>query len=290
VQLFLLRSHVQPDRYSGINLVSLSTRYSTSLLILVLVASAAAQENSAPPTRPSRSATEGVCPSESLGDERAVSLKRIVPNIACDQKRIWTFPWRIAHGNDLLPTAAVLGVTAGLVALDPTDTRYFRRTSSFHQFNHVVSGINTSVVIGLVPATFYVVGLVKGDSYAQQTALLAGEAIVSSGVATVVMKDVDRRLRPLDIPRNGNFSDTWFKSKRSWINDGSFPSEHAVAAFSVATVITRRYGMHKWVPYVAYGTAGLIGFSRVTTSGHFASDVFMGAALGYSITRFAVLH
>jgi hypothetical protein len=269
----------------------MSDRSSIALLILILGASCGvAQEDPARTTRAASSTTNGVCPSALLGDDRAVSPKKIVPNILCDQKRIWTFPWRLAHGNDLLPTAAVLGVTTGLVALDPTDMRYFRRTSSFHQFNHVVSGINASLVIGLVPASFYAVGLIKRDSYAQQTALLAGEAIVSSGIVSVVMKDVDRRLRPVDIPRDGNFSDTWFKSKRSWIDNGSFPSEHTVAAFSVATVIARRYGKHRWVPYVAYGTAGLIGFSRLTLSAHFASDIFMGAALGYSIARFAVLH
>jgi hypothetical protein len=269
----------------------MSARGSIALFILVSWAGCAtAQEDPARTTHAVSSTRNGVCPSESLGDDREVSPKKIVPNILCDQKRIWTFPWRLAHGNGLLPTAVVLGVTAGLVALDPTDGRYFRQTSSFHQFNHVVSGINTSLVIGLVPASFYAVGLIKRNSYAQQTALLAGEAIVSSAIVTVVMKDVDRRLRPVDIPPNCNFSDTWFKSKRSWIDNGSFPSEHTVAAFSVATVIARRYRTHKWVPYVAYGTAGLIGFSRVTLSRHFAADVFMGAALGYSITRFAVLH
>ncbi|MGI8960990.1 MAG: phosphatase PAP2 family protein [Bryobacteraceae bacterium] len=197
----------------------------------------------------------------------------------------------MAQGKNVLPTAAVLGVTAGLIALDPTDTRYFRRTSSFHQFNHVVSGINTGLVIGLVPASFYAVGLIKGDSYAQHTALLAGEAVVDAEIVSVIMKDVDRRLTPLEIPRNGNFSDTWFKRNgRWWAANGAFPSGHAVAAFSVATVIARRYGTHKWVPYVAYSTAGLICFSRLTLSAHFASDLFMGTALGYSITRFAVLH
>jgi membrane-associated phospholipid phosphatase len=40
---------------------------------------------------------------------------------------------------------------------------------------------------------------------------------------------------------------------------------------------------------VAYGSAALVGFSRMTLSAHFASDVFMGAALGYSISRFTVL-
>jgi membrane-associated phospholipid phosphatase len=67
------------------------------------------------------------------------------------------------------------------------------------------------------------------------------------------------------------------------------PSGHAIAAFSAATVLARRYGDHKWVPYVSYGVAALVGFSRITLSAHFVSDVFVGGALGYSVSRFAVL-
>jgi len=266
-------------------------RPSIAFLILICTTShAAAQDNAAPTTNAAVSGTKGVCPSEFLGNDREVSPKKIVPNILCDQGRIWTFPWRLAHGKNVLPTAAIVGVTAGLIALDPTDARYFRRTSSFHHFNHVMSGIDTGLIIGLVPASFYGVGLANRDSYAQQTALLAGEAVADAEIVSVVMKDVGRRLTPLSIPPNGNFSDTWFKRKGNWLAaNGGFPSGHAVAAFSVATVIARRYGNHKWVPYLAYGTAGLIVFSRLTLSAHFASDIFMGAALGYSITRFAVL-
>ena len=54
-------------------------------------------------------------------------------------------------------------------------------------------------------------------------------------------------------------------------------------------MIARRYGNHRWVPYAAYGMAALVGFSRLTLSAHFLSDVFMGGALGYTITRFTVL-
>jgi PAP2 superfamily len=269
----------------------MSVRPSIAFLILICTASyAAAQDNAAPTTNAAISGTKGVCPSEFLGNDREVSLRKIVPNIICDQKRIWTFPWRLAHGKDVLPTAAVLGVTAGLIALDPTDARYFRRTSSFHHLDHVVSGVNTGLVIALVPASFYGVGLINHDSYAQATALLAGEAVVDAEIVSVVMKDVDRRLTPLSIPPNGNFSDTWFKRNgKWWAANGAFPSGHEVAAFSVATVIARRYRTHKWVPYVAYSAVGLVSFSRLTLSAHFASDIFMGAALGYSITRFAVL-
>jgi membrane-associated phospholipid phosphatase len=52
--------------------------------------------------------------------------------------------------------------------------------------------------------------------------------------------------------------------------------------------MAKRYGQHKWVPWVSYGLAGLISFSRVPDMAHFPSDVFLGAALGYTITRFDV--
>jgi len=35
--------------------------------------------------------------------------------------------------------------------------------------------------------------------------------------------------------------------------------------------------------------AGAISFSRVTTQAHFPSEVFLGAALGFTISEFAVL-
>ena len=40
---------------------------------------------------------------------------------------------------------------------------------------------------------------------------------------------------------------------------------------------------------MSYGIAALVGFSRLTLSAHFVSDVFVGGALGYSVSRFAVL-
>jgi len=124
----------------------------------------------------------------------------------------------------------------------------------------------------------------------QQTALLAGEAVADAELVTTVLKDATRRVRPAAIPAAGNFSDTWFENGGSLLRgSGSFPSGHTIAAFSVATIIPRRYGNHRWVPYVAYGTAVLVGFSRLSLSAHFLSDVFMGGALGYSISRFAVL-
>jgi membrane-associated phospholipid phosphatase len=224
----------------------------------------------------------------SASTERPVSLRLLLPNTASDQKRIWLFPWDVIHGRNWKPALVVTAVTAALVALDPVDTPYFRRTSNFGDFNNIFSGSHTSLFIAAVPAAFYLTGLVKKNSYAQKTALLAGEAVVNSEILMLVMKTADRRIRPVAIAKNGNLSDTWFDD-RSVAGAGSFPSGHTIAAFSVATVFARRYNRHRWAPYVAYGLAGVIGFSRISLLAHFPSDVFMGAALGYSISRFVVL-
>jgi membrane-associated phospholipid phosphatase len=155
----------------------------------------------------------------------------------------------------------------------------------------VFSGNATSIGIIVAPVSLYAAGLIRKDSKMQSTALLAGEAVVNAEILTTVMKDIDRRSRPAAIGPNGDFSDSWFQDNtRILHSNGSFPSGHTIAAFSVATVIARRYGtQHRWVPWVAYGGAALVGFSRVSLSSHFVSDVFMGGALGYSISRFTVL-
>lgn len=214
-----------------------------------------------------------------------------VRRIPADEKRIWLFPLRAARGRDWKPVLAVVGATAALVALDPHTAPYFHRTTAFHGFNRVASGQNTALVTAVAPLSLYAAGLIRKDSYAKQTALLAGVAVLHAEVVTTVLKELDHRLRPAAVPANGNYSDTWFEGRISGIRgSGSFPSGHASAAFAVATVMARRYGgRHRWVPWVAYGAAGAVGFSRLTLSAHFPSDVFMGAALGYSISRYVVL-
>jgi membrane-associated phospholipid phosphatase len=222
--------------------------------------------------------------------EPKISPKSLLPRIATDQKRIWSFLPAAALGRGWKPVLGTIGATAVLVALDPADTPYFRRTTAFRGFNRVLTGRNAALAIASVPASFYVAGLVRKDAYASQTALLAGEAAANGEILSLVMKDINRRLRPVDIAQGGDFSGTWFHGKSRPLSGlGSFPSGHAMTAFSVATVFAERYRSHRWAPWVAYGLAGLIGFSRVSGQAHFPSDVFLGAALGYSISHFVVL-
>jgi membrane-associated phospholipid phosphatase len=223
--------------------------------------------------------------------QRPISLGRIIPNIVDDQSKIWLFPAKLNKKKNWIPVAAVLGTTAALIALDPHDAPYFRSTSTFAGFNSVFTGNAAAIGTAIVPVSLYATGLISKDSKMKGTALLAGEAVADSEILTFVLKDAFKRVRPASISPTSNFSDTWFESRGPLLSsNGGMPSGHTIAAFSVATIVARRYGkQHKWVPYVSYGMAALVGFSRVTLSAHFVSDVFVGGALGYSVSRFAVL-
>jgi membrane-associated phospholipid phosphatase len=223
--------------------------------------------------------------------DRPVSWKSIVPNIGHDQKKIWLFPANLYKPKVLIPTLAIVGTTAALVALDPKDAPWFRNNSTeFSGFNNVFSGNATAWGTVAVPVALYAAGAVRKDSKMRNTALLAGEAVGDAEILATVMKDITKRTRPISIGTGQSYSDTWFESSGSFLRGhGGFPSGHEIAAMSVATVIARRYKNHKWVPWAAYGLAGAVGFSRLTLQAHFISDVFVGGALGYSISRFAVL-
>jgi membrane-associated phospholipid phosphatase len=229
--------------------------------------------------------------SAATGQEREISWKKLVPTFLDDQKHIWLFPSQVARGYHLVPTVAVLGVSAGMTAADPIEGRYFRANSeTYHGFNQGFAGTTTTAEILAVPIAFYLVGRVRKDSYAEHTALLGAQAVADVEIPNVVLRTSMRRLRPADVPMNGNFSDTWFDAGTNPLKaKGSFASGHAASAFAVATVVARRYSHHRWVPYVAYGTAGLLAFSRVSTSAHFLSDTFFGSAMGYAVGRFVVL-
>ena len=221
---------------------------------------------------------------------RPIGWTRLIPNIVEDQKAIWLFPAKLGHRKYLFPTLAVVGVTAGLIAVDPFISRYFATTNSFQDLNKALPGRGATYGLWLTPVALYATGFFRKDAYMRDTALFAAEAVAGSEILTTVMKDLDRRTRPAAVGLTNSFADGWFESKGKWYQgNGSFPSGHTIAAFAIATIVARRYSHHHWLPFAAYGIATLVAFSRVTLLSHFSSDVLMGAALGYSISRFVVL-
>jgi len=222
--------------------------------------------------------------------DRRVNWRSLPKDFLHDQKEIWLFPAQLAKGRHLVPTLAVAGVTTGLILTDKYTMPYFRNhQGQLDDVNDVFDAYITTAEVIAVPASLMIAGYARHDSYQVQTALLCGEAYADAAVVDLAMKAVTRRKRPIDVPPGEPFDDTFFGGGKSPFHGSSFPSGHAAGVFSVATVVANRYRNHRWVPFVAYGFATAISFSRVSTAAHFPSDVFLGAALGYTVTKYVVL-
>jgi membrane-associated phospholipid phosphatase len=68
----------------------------------------------------------------------------------------------------------------------------------------------------------------------------------------------------------------------------SFPSGHTAQAFAAATFLSEEYKhKFKWIPYISYGVATLVGILRMANNKHYISDVLAGAGIGYLSMKIA---
>ena len=243
------------------------------------------------PAGPGQRVQPSVNASESM-PQREATWRSLPGDFLHDQKDLWTFPLRIAKGHYLLPTAIVIGGTAGLIYADPHAMPYFRNhQKNLDDVNDIFDPMITTGEVIALPAGLLASGYIRHDNREVSTALLATEAYGDSVIINLAIKAVTRRERPSDVPPNGNFEGTFFNGGKSPLKGSSFPSGHATAVWSVATVVAERY-RHRgkpWVPVLAYTLATAISCSRITEMAHFPSDVWLGASLGYTIAKFQTL-
>ncbi|HJW16773.1 MAG TPA: phosphatase PAP2 family protein [Flavisolibacter sp.] len=131
-------------------------------------------------------------------------------------------------------------------------------------------------------------GLLFKNEKTLNTTLLATQAYITGGMIESIAKYLSGRQRPsyygvdtLGTPRfHGPISILGRKYNGQTVSS-SFPSGHTTVAFAAATVFAMEYRNKPWVPVLAYSAASLIGISRITENRHWATDVLVGAALGY---------
>ena len=194
-----------------------------------------------------------------------------------DVKSIVTSPVRW-DGEDWKKALAVVGVTAGLYFYDQDihDWVQKHKNGPTQSVSSAASYLGDGLYMGPALGLFYLYGSVAKDSRAKRASLLALESLVISGAFAQVFKYAGHRTRPAD----GNDHDQWRGPSFS-SSDLSFCSGHAATAFSLATVLANEYGDNPYVPPIAYGLATLTALSRINDGAHWASDVFLGSAVGY---------
>lgn len=182
---------------------------------------------------------------------------------------------------------AAVTVTAGLALyIYDDDIRVFFQ-------DHQTSGLDNASKYffepwgnGIYPAAllggFYIYGLAAKDNNARQIALGGMQALVLTGISTQLIKHLTHRHRPnQDTPPNPRL---WEGPFKGW-EYTSFPSSHTSTAFALASFMSSVYKDKIWVGMLSYGIATGVGLSRIYENEHWASDVLVGAALGYAIGK-----
>jgi len=126
----------------------------------------------------------------------------------------------------------------------------------------------TGVILLLVWAGLLWKGGAKGRTVAL---LLLPLILMTDQLSSQVLKELFDRLRPCDALEGVRAIDGCRHSP-------SFPSSHAVNTFAAATLFTVFY--RRWVPWMAYGLAVLVSYSRIYLGLHYPSDVLGGAMIG----------
>ncbi|MBA2480517.1 MAG: phosphatase PAP2 family protein [Planctomycetes bacterium] len=179
---------------------------------------------------------------------------------------------------EYLQIGALAGVGVTLYSQDDRIRDYIQRHRTSvrdrwaENLQHFGGGIGPAVIlIGL-----YGTGEIIGDRRARRTALVAIESLAVSGVFNQALKYATHRHRP----NSGDDRSTWSGPSLSTTNL-SFASGHTTAAFALATSLAEGYSDVVWVPPLVYGLATATALARMELDKHWASDVFVGALIGY---------
>lgn len=129
--------------------------------------------------------------------------------------------------------------------------------------------------IPLIAGGAYFMGAVLDNGKLKNIGIIS----VYTGLATQIVTDAFKK--SLSRTRPSNTDDPY-----EFGGEGmSMFSGHASGAFSMATVISEIYKDKPLVPYVAYGLATVVAYSRVYENKHWASDVIGGAVIGHLVTK-----
>jgi len=186
-----------------------------------------------------------------------------------DQKQLYLAPLK---AKNLKWDALFLGATGGLLAIDRQASRQIGKGDL-----GVSHGIALASLLGTSAAAggTWLYGIKTGDRHADETGELTLESLANTFLIYTPMQFIAGRERPDEGTGNGRF----------WVHrsfNTSFPAGHPMFTWAMATVVAHEYP-RTWVKLAMYGAAASVSVTRFTGRNHFASDIWVGSALGYLI-------
>src|SRR6266403_3673102 len=199
--------------------------------------------------------------------ENSVGLQ-LLKNIAEDQKAVWIGAKNVrwVDADWLVPMG---GAAAAMFVTDSSYSRHLSNSPNRIKYSKDVSNYGFASMVG-IGGGLYLWGHLTHDDHKIETGILAGEAAIDSLAPVYAMKYAFGRERPLQDNYRGRFGQ----------GGVSFPSEHAAAVWSIASVIAHEYHGPLTSLFV-YGLASAVSASRISAKQHFPSDVLVGSAIGW---------
>jgi len=167
-----------------------------------------------------------------------------------------------------------LGDDAVRAAVADRDTAFTRRVAGAVRSLGDVFGLG-----GLSAVAAYGAGVLTGSGSLRALGFEMLEAAAFASLTVAALKVAVGRSRPGQ--GEGPWSFRWLRGGVGGAH-GSFPSQHAALAFSLAEVVSTRVDGAGWW---AWPLAGLVAASRVHDDVHWASDVAAGALVGAAVGR-----
>ncbi|MBR9977496.1 MAG: phosphatase PAP2 family protein [Bacteroidetes bacterium] len=186
--------------------------------------------------------------------------------------------------NDALTAGGIIGGTAGLMFFDERirDATIRDRRSDLYAASIDLAWTGNLVIADIASGLVYFSGLFSGDDHIRVTGRMMGQSLLYSGSVALMLRLLSGRRWPA--ANEGAFSFNAFPPDDTY---HAFPSGHSVVVFSLATILAER--IDYWpVSVLLYGTAIAAGLGRMYLDQHWASDVFLGSALGYTTARFVL--
>ncbi|MCA9024221.1 MAG: phosphatase PAP2 family protein [Planctomycetaceae bacterium] len=117
-----------------------------------------------------------------------------------------------------------------------------------------------------------------------------GAIAIAGGLSAAFMKVLISRARPDHFDFTHHQILDSFQGFLPMMKGGgavqSFPSAHTAMAVAFAVALANRFPRSRWL---WYSFAAMVGMQRVADAQHFASDVFAGAAFGWTIAQFVLM-
>lgn len=186
--------------------------------------------------------------------------------------------------NDWIIFGGVAGGTAGLMFLDESIQSMTLRNQQSDLYDASIDLAWTGHLIAadIASGLVYLSGLLSRNDELRVTGRMMGQSLIYAGTVALVLRLLTGRRWPA--AKEGAFSfDTWPPDNTYH----AFPSGHTVVVFALATVLAHQ--IDSWpVTVLLYGTAVASGLGRIYLDQHWASDILLGAVLGFTTGRFVL--